>query len=115
MPNRCAAAAQQPRGAAAKGNPVAGGKLVVEKSDHRGVLLDRGEELHESAVHVRPNGLVLERAGKSVDDALVRRNREMIAPEMDETLRKGAPSSPRFVRGREPELDNGVDRHRAPH
>jgi hypothetical protein len=45
--------------------------LIVEKADHCGVLLYRGQQVDESAIDVRSDRLVLQRAGDAENRALV--------------------------------------------
>src|ERR1019366_9966697 len=41
--------------------------LIVEESEHRRMLFNRSQQVDEAAVDVRPDSLVLERAGQSDD------------------------------------------------
>ena len=65
--------------------------LVVEKEQHRRMLLDRLQHVGETPEHVRPDRLALERTGPhSRWSALVGGDAEMIGPEHHQPLGKSA-------------------------
>ncbi len=65
--------------------------LVVEKEQHRRMLLDRLQHVAETPEHVRPDRLALERAGPHPRrPALVGGDAEMIGPEHHQPLGKSA-------------------------
>ncbi|EDS99915.1 conserved hypothetical protein [Burkholderia ambifaria IOP40-10] len=59
---------------------------LVEEQLHRGMLLDGDEHVLEAAQHVLADRVPLERACVCGDLPLVDRHREMVRPEMHETL-----------------------------
>lgn len=60
--------------------------LIVEKGDHRGVLLHGSEQIDETAVDVRTDRLILERTRDADDGALVRRHRKVVGPKVHQAF-----------------------------
>ena len=75
-----------PRGESSRLGIGPDGVLVIEKGDHGRVLFHGGQHVDESAVDVRPDRLVLQRARHAVNCALIGRYREMIGPEMHQAF-----------------------------
>ena len=87
--------------------------LIVEKVQHRGVLLDRAQHVGETAERMRPDRLALERAGDAAADvALGDRDAKVVGPESDQPLdeadrRRAGPLQPRRGLGAEGLLFGG--------
>ena len=60
--------------------------LVVEKEQHRRMLLDRLQHVAEAAEHMRPDRLALERAAEPGNRAALDRDGEMVGPEDNKPL-----------------------------
>lgn len=73
---------------------------LVEEEQHRGMLLDRQQQVAEAPHDVRPDRLELQQPGKSDRGLLGRRDREMIGPEMSEPLGKGGLRDKRAIDAR---------------
>ncbi|CAG2363473.1 hypothetical protein BCCR75501_05178 [Burkholderia sola] len=73
---------------------------LIEEHLHRGMLLDGDEHVLETAEHVRADRVALERARVRGHLPLVDRYREMVRPEMHETLDKRRGRSQRAVHAR---------------
>ena len=62
--------------------------LVVQVQDHRGMRFDGGQQVGEPARDVRPDRFVLQCSGEREHLRLVGGDREMVGPEMDQSLAK---------------------------
>ncbi len=62
--------------------------LVVQVQDHRGMRFDGGQHVREPARDVRPDRFVLQRSGEREHLRLVGGDREMVGPEMHQSLAK---------------------------
>ncbi len=72
-----------------KGTVGAEALCLIEKEQHRGVVDRGGQEVGKFAHDMRADRFILVIAGEADDGLFVRRDREMIGPEMDETFGEG--------------------------
>src|SRR5260221_14040675 len=76
--------------------------LVVEKKQHRRMLLDRLEHVAESSEHMGPDRLALKQAGPDPRQlALVGGNAEMVGPERHQPLDESAIGDNRALQPRQ--------------